>query len=138
MASEWLTQISLGEATVQDLHLELLRRVKRNLLDGERVANDLLAHRDLWHAVLLDTLGLDGDGVGFAQLIKLRDMKGNFYNVDTLYVLAVSEAAAQKIAEYEEAWRADATEILDLEKTEKALGAHGFDDHLRIVEMWWD
>ncbi len=139
MAAEWLVHISLGEASIQELHLELLRRVERNLLDGARVADDLLAHRALWHAALLDTSGLDGDGVaGYPQLIKLRDMRGNFYNVDTLYVLAVNEAAAKRIVEFQEAWLADTADILDLTHTEKALGSYGRDDDWRIVVMWWD
>ena len=48
-----------------------------------------------------------------AGLIKLRDMHADFYNVDTLYILAASEAAAQRLAEFGEIWFADWVEVLD-------------------------
>jgi hypothetical protein len=37
---------------IQRLHFELFRRVRYNLLDGERVVRDLLDWRDLWYSVL--------------------------------------------------------------------------------------
>ena len=54
----------LGEATVQENHLELIRRSQHNLFDGEDVLEDLLGQRDLWQAVLFDGPGLDGGGSG--------------------------------------------------------------------------
>ena len=73
----------LTEVTIQELHLELLRRTRFNAFDGEDIHEGLLALPDLWHAVLLDAGGLFATGGG-AGLIKLRDMAGNYYNVDTL------------------------------------------------------
>ena len=46
--------LSLRDATVQDIQLELLRRTQFDAIDGERVFASLLRHRDLWLAVLLD------------------------------------------------------------------------------------
>ena len=37
---------------IQRLHFELFRRVRYNLLDGERVVGDLLEWHDLWYSVL--------------------------------------------------------------------------------------
>jgi hypothetical protein len=40
--------VSLRDATVQEIQLELLRRSSFNALNGERVVDSLLRHRDLW------------------------------------------------------------------------------------------
>jgi len=39
-------------------------------------------------------------------LVKLRDLAGNFWNVDTLYILAVSESSAGRLAEFADPWLA--------------------------------
>ena len=49
---------SLGDATVQEIQLELIRRTRFNAFDGERVTASLIRHRELWMAVLLDRQGL--------------------------------------------------------------------------------
>ena len=123
----------LGEATVQEIHLELIRRSQHNLFDGEDVLEDLLGQQVLWKAVLFDRPGLDTGGSG---LIKLRDMHADFYNVDTLYILATSAAAAQRLAQFGETWFADWVEVLDAEATQHALGSSYEDGQL--VTMWWD
>jgi hypothetical protein len=123
----------LGEATVQEIHLELIRRSQHNLFDGEDVLEDLLSQRELWKAVLFDRPGLDAGGSG---LIKLRDIPADSYNVDTLYILAAGAAAAQKLAELGESWYADWVEVLGAEATQHALGSSHEDG--RLVTMWWD
>jgi hypothetical protein len=73
--------LSLREASVQDIQLELLRRARFNALDGERVHASLLKHRDLWLAVLLDRTGVpdytEPDLLLTSGLIKLRDLPRN-------------------------------------------------------------
>jgi hypothetical protein len=46
----------LNKATCQELQLELIRRRRFNGFDGERVVSILLAHRELWEAVVMDRL----------------------------------------------------------------------------------
>jgi hypothetical protein len=127
--------ISLVAASVQEIHLELIRRSQHNNFDGAQVCADLLAHRGDWQAVLFDTNALTGGG-GMSGLIKLRDLAANFYNVDTLYILAVDEAAGHRLGALAEPWLADNVVIHEQDETDDHLG--GCDDKLRLVTMWWD
>src|SRR2546429_292801 len=51
MEEEQEEQESTEISEVQLLYLELFRRSRFNLLDGEKVVNDLLEWRHLWHSV---------------------------------------------------------------------------------------
>ena len=124
----------LATATVQDMHLELIRRSEPNAFQGTRVLADLLAHRHDWPAVLFDTYGLATDHGLPARLLKLRDMAANDYNADTLYILAV-DAAAPRLAALAEAWGAK-PHIYSQEDTERALGTSCASE--RLVQIWWD
>jgi hypothetical protein len=125
----------LATATVQDIHLELIRRSEHNAFHGERVLADLLAHRQDWQAVLFDTYGLATDRGLPARLLKLRDMASNDYNADTLYILAVHEEAAQRLAALAESWGGEPY-IYSQEDTERVLGTSRTNG--RLVQMWWD
>ena len=117
----------LTEATVQEIQLELIRRHQHNYFDGEEVAADLMAHREWWEAVLMDAS---------AGLVKLRDLADNFWNVDTLYILATNERSARRLAELGERWLADTVSVYDEEETNWELG--GGIEEQRLVTMWWD
>jgi hypothetical protein len=117
----------LTEATVQEIQLELIRRHQHNYFDGEEVAEDLTAHREWWEAVLMDTS---------AGLVKLRDLGDNFWNVDTLYILATNEPNARRLEKLGERWSADSVTVYDEEETEWELG--GGIEEQRLVTMWWD
>ena len=117
----------LTEATVQEIQLELIRRHQHNYFDGEEVAEDLMAHREWWEAVLMDTS---------AGLVKLRDLGDNFWNVDTLYILATNEHSARRLAKLGERWLADTVAVYDEEETNWELG--GGIEEQRLVTMWWD
>lgn len=117
----------LTEATVQEIQLALIRRHQHNYFDGEEVAEDLMARREWWEAVLMDTS---------AGLVKLRDLGDNFWNVDTLYILATSEANASRLAKLGEKWAADSVTVYDEEETDWELG--GGIEEQRLVTMWWD
>ena len=126
---------TLTTATVQELHLELIRRTQHNNFDGAQVLADLLANREAWQAVLFDTYALAMSG-RTSSLIKLRDMADNIYNVDSLFILAVNEESAHRLASLAEPWLADTVQVYSQEETDSLLG--GCDDHLRLVVMWWD
>ena len=125
----------LATATVQDIHLELIRRSEHNAFHGERILADLLAHRQDWQAVLFDTYGLATDRGLPARLLKLRDMPYNDYNADTLYILAIDTEAAQRLTTLAESWGAEPN-IYNQEDTERALGTSCTNE--RLVQMWWD
>jgi hypothetical protein len=127
--------LPLAAATVQDIHLELIRRSEHNAFHGSRILADLLAQRQDWQAVLFDTYGLATDRGLPARLIKLRDMACNDYNADTLYLLAVSEAAAHRLIALADAWGAE-PHIYSQAETESALGTG--DANVCLVQMWWD
>lgn len=127
----------LREATAQEIQLELIRRTQMNAFDGERVARDLIEHRDLWIAVLMDRFGVSNPPrLPSCSLIKLRDLDGNDWNVDTLFILAKNVKSARKLASLRDPWIADSAVVHDQEETERVLGGWGLPG--RLVTFWWD
>ena len=122
--------LPLTEASVQEIQLELIRRKQFNFFDGRKIAASLRRHRALWRAVLMDRSGTD--------LIKLRDLPDNCWNVDELFIMTDTYSQAyelQRIAE-DEQWQADTTQLIQSESARSsALGTSqpGF-----IVSFWWD
>ena len=75
----------LGEASCQEIQLELIRRRRFNGFDGERVVSVLLAHRALWEAVVMDRLAISHPGhLPVRGIRKRRDLPHDEWNVDTL------------------------------------------------------
>jgi hypothetical protein len=98
-AGEFNPEKPLREATAQEIQFELLRRARRNLLDGEKVLKSLRAHRELWRSLILAPLFVwrrDSD-LPIIGLITLRDLPKNQWNADTLYVITDSMARAHDI-----------------------------------------
>jgi hypothetical protein len=122
--------VHLADATVQQMQLELIRRRRFNRFDGGRILNDLLDQRRLWEAVMLDAPEP-------LSMIKLRDMSANLWNTDTLFILAVDEESAQRLAGNAEAWLADTVDVLDARETQAELGMSDSGAR-RLVTMWWD
>ena len=116
-------QSELSEA--QRLQLALIRLASFNLFDGNRVVDDLLAHRELWEAALMKR----------DDLIPLRDLPSG-WNVDTLYILARAghTDALERLAAD---WSADATQWISGEEAEKELGGTWVPDP-QIFVLWWD
>jgi hypothetical protein len=134
--------VSLRDASVQDIQLELLRRTRFNALDGERVCASLLKHHHLWLAALLDRPGVADytrpDRLLLAGLIKLRDLPDNIWNVDTLFLLTPTHRDAVQLARIaeEEGWGDEVRVYDDQAEIDRAVGAgrlgYGF------VSIWWD
>jgi hypothetical protein len=129
----------LTEATVQEIHLELIRRTQFNAFDGERVLAALMEHQDLWEAVLLDRFGCSGPSELPAMgLIKLRDLPHNDWNADTLYILCPGADSARQMAQFaeEEGWGELIQVHDDEDEVRRALGTSR--GPYAIVSIWWD
>jgi hypothetical protein len=134
-----LPTLPLGQATAQDIQLELIRRWQFNAFEGEHVAAKLLEHRDLWDAVMMDRLALSGYGdLPAMGLIKLRDLPYNEWNVDTLYILAPSKEAAHQLAEIfnMDQWGGMVSVHDDPKDVDNALGSGR--EERAVVAIWWD
>src|SRR4051794_36624572 len=99
--------LSLRDASVQDIQLELIRRTRFNAFDGDRVCASLLKHRSLWTAAMLDRPGhsrpYGPSLLLFDGLIKLRDLPENIWNAETLFVLTPSPETARELGRHIEA-----------------------------------
>jgi hypothetical protein len=134
-----LPTLPLGQATAQDIQLELIRRWQFNAFDGQQVAAKLLEHQDLWDAVMMDRLALSGYGKLPAMgLIKLRDLPYNEWNVDTLYILAPNKEAAHQLAQVfkMEEWGGMVSVHDDPKDVDNALGSGR--EERAVVAIWWD
>ncbi|MGC8638383.1 MAG: hypothetical protein ACP5XB_00730 [Isosphaeraceae bacterium] len=134
--------LSLREATVQDIQLELPRRNSFNALDGERVLASPMKHRELWLAVLLDRPGVANyREPGFlltAGLIKLRDLPDNIWNADTLYILTETRAQAEEMARIieEEDWAGEVCVSKNEQDIDRVLGVGG--EEYGLLSIWGD
>ncbi len=135
---------TLAELSVQDIELELIRRRRFNAFDGARIADSLERHSQLWLAAHMDRFGLGRtahpDWFPQGSLIKLRDLRSNRWNVDTLVVLTADIGGAGELANIArvENWCAD--ELAVQEDTEEEIAAAlgrsslGFG----VFSAWWD
>jgi hypothetical protein len=134
--------LSLRDASVQDIQLELLRRTVFNDMNGERVVASLLRHRNLWLAVLLDRQGVpdytEPTHLPTAGLIKLRDLPRNIWNADTLFILTQTHEQARELARVanEEDWAGEVWVAEDQKEIDRATGTgrRGYG----LVSIWWD
>jgi hypothetical protein len=131
-----MNELLLNRATAQEIQLELVRRTNFNAFEGEKIYTSLLKHRDLWLAVVLDRPGLGGDNL---DLIKLRDLPRNIWNVSTLFILTKTHEQAEELARImtDEGWEADE---IDVWKNRKQIGnALGISGGLYgLIRVWWD
>ncbi|MCE7987509.1 MAG: hypothetical protein DYG89_40605 [Caldilinea sp. CFX5] len=129
----------LTEATVQEIQLELIRRIQFNAFDGEEVVDSLQRHRNLWLAAVMESsYGSGIHHLSGAGLLKLRDLPLNIWHVDTLYVLMENAQKAHEFARIidEEGWGEEIQIIEDENEVQRALG--GGEPGHAIVSVWWD
>lgn len=127
----------LRKATIQEIQLELIRRTLPGLVDGERIVADLLTHRGLWEAAMLDRFCFSNPGkLPRIGLIKLRDLPENFWNADTLYVLTPTIEDAQALLPLAEEWGGMVLLHDDLDDVQNTLGGTGREQ--AVVSVWWD
>lgn len=110
---------------IQQIQFDLMRLSSFNNFDGNQVVDDLIKHRNLWRGVILDR----------DDLIKLRDIEDDYWNVDTLYILTSGENDV-KLQELAEDWGADETEYLTQQEAQHKLGTSH--PRGRVLSIWWD
>lgn len=138
MSNDQLQQFSsLNE--IQRLQLELLRHTRYNLLDGERVVNDLLEWRDLWHSAIAGRLPTfpEKKGALHIELVLLRTTRWEQWPVDMLYIWTNDEHIETLRQRIKERWEAD--EIGEYTPDEEEMHwANIRNPHDRVLWVWWD
>ena len=136
---------SVNDATPQEIQFEFLRRTRFNDFDGPRVARDLLAHRELWRAVIFgrdDVVFIESDGRTLhatpfwntLQLLPEEESEG--YNADEVWLLAPDRDSARALMTLaHRRWRCDEHRLWNRASTRRAAGGFG-DEH--VVSLWWD
>jgi hypothetical protein len=135
-------QVDINE--IQHLHFKLLRYVRYNLLDGERVVNDLLEWRDLWYSVLPTRFPYpsikpdDGQYHPYTELSMLRNVRGEMWPVDTLYIWTNDKALLQLQQRIQERWEPSEVVVITPDKDREMRFANLNDEHDRVLFVWWD
>ena len=129
---------------IQRLHFELFRRVRYNLLDGERVVGDLLEWHDLWYGVLPTRFPYafnkpdDRQYHPYTELSMLRHARWRAA-ADTLYIWTNDEALPQLRKRIEERWDPSEIVVISPDADEEMRFAHvKNDEHNRVLFVWWD
>jgi len=113
---------------VQKLQFELMKKATFNLFNGSKVVADLEEHKDLWQGAIMKR----------DDLIPLRDISDNYWNIDTLYILV--EAGKEKALErLVKKWDADEVSWLNSENAHGLLGVGNNEDYSKkVLSIWWD
>ena len=119
----------------QKLVLELIKRASFNNFNGRAVVDDLIKNKHLWRAVVMDREGYD-----CIDLIKLRDLPDDFWNVDTLFILP-EKGKEDDLLLLSTNWKADEVKWIGGKKACDMLGI--WTDELEendklILSLWWD
>ena len=129
---------------IQRLHFELLRRVRYNLLDGERVVGDLLEWHDLWYSVLPTRFPYafnkqdDRQYHPYTELSMVRHTRWKSWPADTLYIWTNDEALPQLRQRIEERWEPSEIVVISPDADEEMRFAHLDDEHDRVLFVWCD
>lgn len=125
------------DTTIQNLQFALIEKASFNEFNGEQVVKDLRENDDLWHGVIMDRAGYSGKyhDVEPIDLIKLRDIGDEFWNVDTIYIYSNGKND-YKLELLAHKWNADEISWIEGDKASALLGA--WPGEKRILRCWWD
>jgi hypothetical protein len=112
--------------TIQDIQLDLIELASFNEFDGAQVKQDLIENRDLWKGAIIGRFEK-------CQLLPLRDIASNIWNVDTLMILP-QEGKEKELLELAAKWRPD---DLDLHEGKEVAMQYG-NGESKVVRAWWD
>lgn len=119
--------------TIQDIQFQLMEEASFNGFNGKQVVRDLKAHPELWQGVVMDRAGYGG----CISLIKLRDISENYWNVDTVYILA-KKGKENELYDLAETWNADEIDWIPDKEAQRALGSWGPSKEKQLLRVWWD
>ena len=121
---------------VQELQFELIKIATFNEFDGHKVVEDLKRNKHLWDGVIMDRF--DPIKLGDINLIKLRDIKYNCWNVDTLYILTDNERVNELESLVGE-WNADSIDVISGMQAQDLMGYYDKEDKDTVIlKVWWD
>jgi hypothetical protein len=129
----------------QKIQFERLRLGSFNSFDGDKVADGLLKHRNLWDSFVFGRFR-------YGTLIELRDLPQGELNADTIMILTDLKRAKEIIAIALKQWNVDETGYCGrvegeyfLEgdapcNSEKELFQEmgGLGNNQIVVRLWWD
>jgi hypothetical protein len=129
---------------IQALYFELIRTIRYNTLDGERVVKQLLEWRGLWDSVVADRQPTprlerttDNQYNVYPPLSLLRTTRYGDWPADTFYIWTDQERLPRLQMLIEEHWQASEIELID--QADVAFMFHGFyRPHHRVLMVWWD
>ena len=126
----------MADRTIQEIIFELMERSSFNEFDGVRVVRDLKSSPALWEGVIMDRESFDKS----VDLTKLRDIPGNLYNVDTVFIIP-KKGKENKLHNLAKKWKADEINWIGGKTACELLGDGS--DEIRanskaILEVWWD
>lgn len=111
---------------IQELNFKLIEKTNFNSFNGKRIVELLKQHNDLWEAVIVDRLN---------SLIKLRDMKSGYWNVDTLFILSTGNICKDnQLRNLLKELNADEVNIV--RNASELLGE--YPTKKRILTAWWN
>jgi hypothetical protein len=118
----WMRRVDL----LHILQLNLMEEIATGVLTRERVLDEVLRRRETWELALTMT----------DDLIPLRDLPGDYWNVDRLYLVAEpgQEAGLEALAR---TWEADEVVWLDGRVAQIAMGGH-WRPEPQVLIVWWD
>lgn len=110
---------------VQKIQFELMKLASFNNFDGKDVVSDLIKNRDLWKSCVMDR----------NDLLKLRDIPDNVWNVDVLYILT-EQKNLEALIEISEYWFPNKLNVIEKKEANELLRMGGGTDV--ILSIWWD
>ena len=113
---------------IQELQFQLLKQVKHNRMDGQRIVEDLLAHRHLWESVLPGRFY-------YQDLVHLRDLSTDVWNVDSLAIYS-TRRNNRKLEEIVDGWLPDSIDWISEEDASDLLGMEA--EFEQLLFIWWD
>lgn len=132
----------------QEAQFKMWLRINPDSFDPEPIIESLREYEELWRGAIMDRSGhvflerikrpvIEHDLVSSIDLIKLRDIGDDHWNVDTMFILAsgVDDVKLELLAT---TWGADEVSWLDWETD------IGFDigsrptSKFKVLRVWWD